>query len=276
MAWWTVAREYLTANASVYIWGNVEDLWRLWYVGGLQASERLTLRNEIVWDKSTGQGMESEWHRMYPTATERCLFFMRGEQGFNINADNYWDGWEPIRRYLKAERDKMGWDISTCKILVGHSPMSGCHWFDASQWMMPTREVYEAWQHAAGDKAFKQDYDKLKQDYDKLKQDYDATRAYFDNTHDSMTDVWAFPRVSGIERFDFPTPKPVVLISRIIRSSTPPAAVVYDPFLGSGTTIIACEQNGRLVRGLELNEENLAICLERCDNFGLEPRLVES
>ena len=51
MAWWSVARAHLEANASVYIWGNAEDLWRLWYVGGLQQSERLTFRNEITWDK---------------------------------------------------------------------------------------------------------------------------------------------------------------------------------------------------------------------------------
>ena len=36
MAWWSVARAHLEDNASVYIWGNAEDLWRLWYVGGLQ------------------------------------------------------------------------------------------------------------------------------------------------------------------------------------------------------------------------------------------------
>ena len=37
-----------------------------------------------------------------PRFTERCLFFMLGEQGFNTNADNYWDGWEPIRAILKV------------------------------------------------------------------------------------------------------------------------------------------------------------------------------
>ena len=51
MRWWQACRASLADNASVYLWGNAEDLWRLWYAGGLQASERLTFRNELVWDK---------------------------------------------------------------------------------------------------------------------------------------------------------------------------------------------------------------------------------
>ena len=96
MAWWRAWRPFLEDNASAYIWGNSDDLWRLWYCGGLRDSERLTFRNEIVWQKNGAQGIGSESHRQYPTASERCLVFMLGEQGFNNNQDNYWDGWENI------------------------------------------------------------------------------------------------------------------------------------------------------------------------------------
>ncbi|MFM6252739.1 MAG: hypothetical protein ACKPEQ_26945, partial [Dolichospermum sp.] len=34
MQWWQTARLYLKDNASAYIWGNAEDLWRLWYKNG--------------------------------------------------------------------------------------------------------------------------------------------------------------------------------------------------------------------------------------------------
>ncbi|MFM6281570.1 MAG: DNA methyltransferase, partial [Dolichospermum sp.] len=60
MQWWQTARLYLKDNASAYIWGNAEDLWRLWYKNGLRDSERLTFRNQIVWDKKNGQGMQSD------------------------------------------------------------------------------------------------------------------------------------------------------------------------------------------------------------------------
>jgi DNA modification methylase len=274
MAWWSEFRPCLMDNASAYIWGNAPDLWRLWYVGGLKDSERLTMRNEIVWSKGHGQGMESDQHRMYATVSERCLFFMLGEQGFNNNADNYWEGWEPIRKYLKDELSKVG-DIKWAKRAAGHSEKSGCHWFDSSQWMMPTEEVYKAWQAAARESdAFKREYDDLKREYDDLKREYDdlkrefyATRAYFDNTHDNMTDVWDFKRVTGEERHGHATPKPVQMIERIVKSSSRPGDVVADPFSGSGTTIIACEQLGRKCRAMEISPAYVDVAVKRWEAF---------
>ena len=286
MRWWQACRASLTDNASVYIWGNAEDLWRLWYQGGLQASERLTFRTELVWDKGdAGAGgishQGAEGLRCYPGATERCLFFMVGEQEFGsiTNADDYWEGWEPIRAYLKAERDKMGWDVPTMKRLVGHSDLSRDHWTSKSQWVLPTREVYEALQRAAHGDGFKRDYEDLKREHEVLhrqyydsqhyadlqrqRRDYYATRAYFDNTHDNMTDVWQYPRVRGEERHDHPTPKPVALIERMVKSSTPPGSLVYEPFLGSGTTLVSCENLHRICYGCEIDPGYVAVTLER-------------
>jgi hypothetical protein len=230
--------------------------------GGLKDSERLTFRTEVVWNKGNGQGMQSEQHRMYPTATEKSLFFMLGEQGFNNNADNYWDGWDSVVNYLKAEKDLTGWPIAKFKKLAGHSETSGCHWFDKSQWMMPTKETYESWQKAAKHEAFKRDYEELKRDF------YE-TRAYFDNAHDNMTDVWEYPRVHGEERWGHATPKPVDMISRIYKSSSPDTGVIYSPFLGSGTDVIAAQKmdGDRTVYGMELSPEYIEIICRRFESF---------
>jgi len=137
---------------------------------------------------------------------------------------------------------------------------------------MPTREVYEAWQRAARGDGFKRDYDDLKRDYDDLKRDYYATRAYFDNTHDNMTDVWSYARVKGEERHDHPTPKPLALIERMVKSSTPAGAQVYEPFLGSGTTLVACENLGRTCYACEIDPGYVAVTLQRwADLTGAEP-----
>ena len=270
MEWWKAFRPSVTDNGSAYIWGNAEDLWRLWYRGGLRDSERLTFRNEIVWDKGYGQGMESDKHRMFPTATERCLFFMLGEQGFNNNADNYWEGWDNIVAYLDTQRQLLGWGIKDAKRIAGHSEKSGCHWFDKSQWSMPTKEVYNAWQAAASGNAFKREYDDLKREHDDLKREHDdlkrefySTRAYFDNAHDNMTDVWQFPRVTGDDRHDHATPKPVVMMCRAIKSSSSDAGIVCEPFAGSGTTLVACQNLSRKCRGIELSPDYCAVILQR-------------
>jgi DNA modification methylase len=271
MKWWRACRGDVADNASAYIWGNAEDLWRLWYKGGLKDSERLTFRNQIIWYKDPsglGDGQNNSIMRSYGIRTEHCLFYMLGEQGFNNNADNYWEGWENIRVYLKTELQKVG-DIKWAKRTAGHSEKSGCHWFDASQWTMPTEEVYKAWQGAAKGDAFKREYDDLKREYDDLKREWYETRAYFNNTHENMTDVWEYPRVHGEERWGHATPKPVDMIARIYKSSSPDDGVIYSPFLGSGTDIIAGEklEGDRTVYGFELSEDYCEVIIQRYENF---------
>jgi len=275
MSWWTACRTALVDNGSSYIWGNAEDLWRLWYSGGLKVSERLTYRNEITWDKGHGQGMSAEEFRSYPPASERCLFFMLGEQGFNNNADNYWDGWDSVVNYLRAEKDKTGWDIAKFKRLAGHSETSGCHWFDKSQWNFPTKEVYQLWQAAAREHdAFKKEHDELKKEHDELKKEHDElkkefyeTRAFFDNTHENMTDVWQYERVQGDERHGHPTPKPVKMMERCIKSSCPDGGVTLEPFGGSGSTLIACEKTNRRCRMMELDPHYCDVIINRWQDF---------
>ena len=68
-----------------------------------------------------------------------------------------------------------------------------------------------------------------------------------------------------------PTQKPVAFFQKIISSID--CISVYDPFLGSGTTLIAAEQLGRLCYGLEIEPKYVAVILERMTDLGLTPRL---
>jgi DNA modification methylase len=67
---------------------------------------------------------------------------------------------------------------------------------------------------------------------------------------------------------------PLVLPEWAIRAHSPKRAVVWDAFLGSGTTIVAAEYMGRIGRGTELEPKYTAIGLERLSRLGLEPRKV--
>ena len=59
LEWWATFRTFIDDNASAYIWGNSPDLWRLWWQAGLGTSEKLEMRNQIVWDKKSIAGMAS-------------------------------------------------------------------------------------------------------------------------------------------------------------------------------------------------------------------------
>lgn len=252
MEWWKVWRQYLAENASAYIWGNAEDLWRLWYRGGLADSERLTLRNEIVWAKDDGGfGITSGEMRSFPPVTERLLFFMVGEQGFNNNADNYWEGWEPVRKWLSAERERSGLTTDDCNRICGKQNMTQSA-FTKGGFRLILKEDYEKLKEACAGKAFTRPYEELKAEYEELKAEFYDSRAFFDNTHDNMTDVWQFARVKGDDRHGHATPKPVAMIERAIKSSCPVGEMVVEPFGGSGSTLIAAESVDRICYTMEI------------------------
>lgn len=262
--WWKAFRPHLEDNASAYIWGNAPDLWRLWYRGGLEESERLTMRNEITWDKKEDNptmlvsGVPLKSRRMYHP-TEHCLFFMLGEQGFNNNADNYWEGWEPIRTYLVQEMKKCGWTTADLNRITG-TQMAG-HWVTKSQWGLITAENYNKIKQAA------QEHDAFKREHDRIKEEWYETRAFFDNTHDNMTEVWQFERVKGADRHGHATPKPVEMMERVMKSSAPTGAVTIEPFLGSGSTLIGAEKTGRKCYGMELDPKYCDLVIKRWEDF---------
>ena len=69
------------------------------------------------------------------------------------------------------------------------------------------------------------------------------------------------------------TQKPVECMERPIRNHT--FEVIYDPFLGSGTTLIACERLGRKCRAIEIHPPYVAVALQRwADATGKTPVLI--
>jgi hypothetical protein len=73
-----------------------------------------------------------------------------------------------------------------------------------------------------------------------------------------------------------PTQKPVGLFKQILEDFSQAADIIFDPFLGSGTTMIACENLGRKCRGVEVDPGYVAVSLERYKTtFNKMPVLLE-
>jgi DNA modification methylase len=92
-----------------------------------------------------------------------------------------------------------------------------------------------------------------------------------DRTHDSVFEIDR-PTASDLH----PTTKPIELIAKMLVNSSRPGEVIYDPFCGSGSTIIAAHQLGRIGYGCEIDPAYVAVELERLSLLGLEPRLARS
>jgi len=71
------------------------------------------------------------------------------------------------------------------------------------------------------------------------------------------------------------TQKPLECMARPIRNHGSKDDDVYDPFLGSGTTMIAAERSGRICFGMEIDPKYCAVILQRCLDMGLEPVLAK-
>ena len=269
--WITLQFTHLKENGSWYCWGIDEPLMDIYsdILKPYIAEQKATFRNLITWDKGHGQGQNSENTRSYAIADEKCLFAMMGVQGFNNNADNYFEGWESIRDYLLSQRTKAGWDIPTMKRIAGHSDLYRDHWTCKSQWNMPTKEVYKSFQKWCLDN----NVDAFKKEYEEIKKEYYTTRAYFNNIHDNFNNVWKFERhLRQGDEGGHATPKPIPLCERAIKSSCPDNGLVLDVFLGSGSTMVASHQLNRKCYGMELDPNYCQVIVDRM--LKLDPKLI--
>jgi site-specific DNA-methyltransferase (adenine-specific) len=66
---------------------------------------------------------------------------------------------------------------------------------------------------------------------------------------------------------EHPTMKPVGLFAYLISNSTAPQGLAYDPFLGSGTTLIAAEQLGRKCYGMEISPQYCDVIVKRWETL---------
>jgi site-specific DNA-methyltransferase (adenine-specific) len=81
---------------------------------------------------------------------------------------------------------------------------------------------------------------------------------------------WESPIVSGGPH---PTTKPVDLMGRLVRLFTNAGETVADPFMGSGTTLVACAKLGRRGIGIEIDEGYFNIACERVRKAYAQPDL---
>ena len=76
-----------------------------------------------------------------------------------------------------------------------------------------------------------------------------------------QTTIWEYDRPKSSK--EHPTMKPVALMAYPIQNSCMSNCIVLDPFLGSGSTLIACEETGRICYGIELDEKFADVIVRR-------------
>ena len=260
----------MKANATLY--------WFAWpsLAGRIESliAERLHVLSHIVWKKPNPQAQKAcpEDLRAPMPESERIIMaehygadnMALGESGYIAKCDEARGHiFEPIRAYLSSEWSRAGLTRRDAELATG-TQMAG-HWFSPSQWSLPTHDNYDKLQARAnrsGGEYLRKDYEYLRKDYEDLRKDYEDLRRYFAmKKGDQKTEIWTFAPDS--EKLGHPTPKPLDLISYIVRISCRPGGRIIDPFAGSGTTGRAAKDLGRKAVLIEKDERYCEIAAKR-------------
>jgi DNA modification methylase len=90
----------------------------------------------------------------------------------------------------------------------------------------------------------------------------------------NQTTVWQIPHRRNDSGHG--TEKPVECMKRPIENNSSPGQAVYEPFCGSGTTVIAAEMTGRSCRAIELNPAYVDVAVKRWQDFTDGKALLEA
>jgi adenine-specific DNA-methyltransferase len=275
----------LKPNGSLYLFAGPRMAARV----EVLISERLNVLNRIRWIKEAG------WHnkaskdtlRSYLSPWEEIIFaehygadnIAKGEAGYAAKCDELRGFiFEPIRAYLDGERKRAGVSKEDINEALGFRRMGGMagrHYFSQSQWCLPTQEHYHKMRQAMSRLNHGGEY--LRRDYEDLRRDYEDLRRPFAVSADvPYTDVWTFPTVQGYAG-KHPCEKPLSMMEHIVLASSKPGSVVFDPFMGSGSTGVAAVKHGRKFIGCDLSERWVRRAEQRiqAESRMLQPTLLE-
>lgn len=84
-----------------------------------------------------------------------------------------------------------------------------------------------------------------------------------------LSDVWDIPYLNpkAKERVGYPTQKPIILLERIIKLVTDENDIVFDPFMGSGTTLVAAKMLNRRYIGIDISEKAVKLAEMRLNSL---------
>jgi site-specific DNA-methyltransferase (adenine-specific) len=247
-------RRTLKDNGSLYVFGDDE---RIAYIQ-VRLDRHFTLLNNLVWYKRNNMGIKGAWDcRRFVCVSERILFYGFGDKTGLKGVYENPICFTVIKDYLNDEKRKSGLTNKDFnRLFSAYYNKIGCldrsvieHYWQTSQWVFPTKEIYENVLQSTG--FFQREYEDLRREYEDLRREYeDLRREYEDlrrpfNYRPKMYEVFDIPIIGGKDNTPHPTTKPRKLIRNLILCSTNEGALVLDPFVGSGTTLLACKETGR-------------------------------
>lgn len=261
--WFNECVRVLKDTGSFYCYGNFDILSKQKV---LIFDKQLNFRQNITLNKGLKSiaGRTSDKLRMFPTASEYLLFYVKVNLGGNsFFSDNIL--FKPIIDYLRTEfkeASKIGYKTKHFREWMGlNINAGGIRYFAEKVWIFPKEEHYTAFQKTG---RFQKPYSEMIEWYEQIKSDVFFTF----NLPYATTDVWDF--TPDKVRYGHPTQKPQNICQRIVKASSNEGDNVLIPFAGSGSEIVACEELKRNWTAFEIEDSYIEIINKRLDEFKIK------
>jgi DNA modification methylase len=258
--WLIECQRVLKDNGSFYWWHN--DMVQIaQLMEWIRANTGFVFNSFIVWDKGDFRALswknpsEDNNLRSWFNTCEYCLFYtFQDKTGLStvmLDTNNF----PTMRGYFKRLQEYIGQGLKQINAKMGHRKAEHAFYWKTTQWDMPTPETYKQLIDTFGiDK-----WDGFRE-YEDLRREYESLR-YTHNLDTNHNNVWrSQERNNGKQH---PTQKPIDLMERIVKTSSKEGGIILDPFMGSGTTAIACINTNRNFIGFEIDKHYCDIANER-------------
>ena len=213
--------------------------------------------NEIIWQRTKGGKGSASEPRKLGRNTDYILLYVKNRKGNKHTFHSVYMQLSKEAMDKKFSRiDENGKYFRTDKIIVNDGVKGGgCHYtykgYTPERGWFVKREKLEQM-----DRENKLYWSSSGQPY----------RKYFKDEYKGqmLTNLWTdVNMVRGKEDTGYPTQKPLALLRRIILMSSNEGDVIFDPFVGSGTTIVAAQELGRHWIGCDINSDVESIIQNR-------------
>lgn len=224
--WIVEASRVLRKGGSFYLFGYFRMLSRLLPILEENGFE---LRQQIIINKGMQavSGRATKNYRMFPNVTESILFLCKDPKPFAKN-------------FLKQRQEELGYSAREINEMLGVKSNGGGMWSIYTGKnvckQLPTEEL---WCKLQSILQFDIPYSRISQTY---------------NAQMGLTDVWDDVNFYSEKDRVHPTQKPQKLLARLLLASSNENDIVLDPFMGGGSTALACINNNRQYIGFEIDE----------------------
>ena len=232
--WITEASRVLRKGGSFYLFGYFRMLSRLL---PLLENTGLELRQQLILNKGIQavSGRATKNYKMFPNVTESILFLYKDPKPF-------------AKEFLRSRQKELGLTAKEINEKLGVKSNGGGMWSIYTGKnvckQLPTEELWNKLQQIL----------KFDLPYSKICQTYNAQLG--------ITDVWDDISFHSEDRYH-PTQKPQKLLERLIIASSNEGDIVLDPFMGGGSTAVACVSMNRKYIGFEIDPEYVKKSLDR-------------